>query len=179
MFSSRLFLISLAFFAVTTAYSFENELSIGEQQFKLCNTSDIKFYLMVDVGDAALYLKDCNQADTSEYALIIKYNRAFTAEEFKESSAVLAKRNNSEVIYQNIKPDFDKFNKNYQSVDIGDQYQISYVKNQSLQLKKNGTLISESKNKELANAYFNIWFGRNPFSKKMKRNLLKKHPFSS
>ena len=127
---------------------------------------------LFEVGHAKLFLPNCENMGNNEYMLSITYNRTFTADEFIKSSNILIELNNTTDIYKSIKAELDDFNKNYQAVEKGDEYSISYTYKNGFNLEKNGTLVSSSNNQELAKAYFKVWFGDEPFNKKMKKNLL-------
>lgn len=164
-------LIILSFISLS-AYASSDIKSEKHSHLKLCNTSDINIVFVFDVGRAELYLPDCTVLDYSEFMLAITYNRPFTAEEFITSSDELISRNNSVEAYEKIKDELNQFNSQYQGVEQGDEYRISHTNVNGLSLHKNGLLISSSDNKDLAMAYFKVWFGEKPFHKKMKKNLL-------
>lgn len=167
------FSILLGFFFSLSAYANSDAQSLDTGELKLCNSSEVNILFVLDVGDAELYLPDCEVLDYSEFMLAITYNRPFTAEEFIASSDELVSRNNSRAIYQQIKTDLDYFNSHYQAVEKGEEYRISYTFKKGLNLQKNGKILSSSDNALLAKAYFKIWFGDRPFHKKMKKELLK------
>ena len=156
-----------------SAYANPYTGTVDSSHLSSCNTTDINIVFVLDVGNAELFLPDCDVFDHSEYLLAITYNRSFTADEFIVSSDELVSRNNSEEVYNRIKSDLDQFNSHYQAVKKGDEYRISYTLKNGLSLEKNGILIASSNNKELAMAYFKVWFGDKPFHQRMKNNLLK------
>lgn len=152
---------------------FSANYQLGEQTFERCTTTNIKAMIFVNVGDAALYLDNCQQADMDEFLLAIRYERSFTAKEFRDSSEVLIQRNVTADQFQAIRQELERFNSAYQAVKPGDEYRISFTQDRGLELRKNDQQIIQSDNIELAQAYFKVWFGDKPFNKGMKNNLLK------
>ena len=172
MIKSIFWLLLLSSLFSLSAYANSYKGAVDSNHLSSCNTTDINIIFVLDVGHAELFLPNCDIFDNSEYMLAITYNRPFTADEFIISSDELVSRNNSGDVYNRIKSDLDKFNSHYQAVEKGDEYRISYTRKYGLSLEKNGDLIASSDNKELAMAYFKVWFGDNPFHQRMKKNLL-------
>lgn len=160
--------------ALSQAQPFTQQLNTGSQTLNKCNQTEVTAMLVVDVADAALYSADCSILPklADEVQLSFIYKRGFAAEDFIEAADTLLKRNLSDSEYQQIQADLAQFNQSYQSVVEGDRYDIRLTAD-GLSLLKNGKLISQHASQTLGEHYFAIWFGDDPFNKKMKQALLK------
>lgn len=170
-------MIVLATFGITVqAADFDKIYQLDEQTLKLCASTPMK-KMLFNLGDVALYAKDCATVNadsliTQPVHLTFKYERAFDGEDFIKSSDELIKRNSDESEYQSIKADLDSFNANYQAIANGERYDISWSQATGLLLSKNNRQLAQHDSAELADVYFRIWFGDDPFSQKMKEALL-------
>jgi hypothetical protein len=129
-----------------------------------------------DVGKAALYLEDCNDRNrqlNQPMQLSFIYHREFDAEDFIESAQKLLKRNLTQAEYASLEHDLRAFNENYQAVKQGDRYDIRFTDNAEVVLVKNGRPISQTFSPVLREKYPLIWFGKDPFNKQIKQDLLK------
>ena len=156
--------------------AFSESVMIDEQPLQLCNSAKIKVMALFNVGQAALYLKDCKQQVeplNQPIQLSIIYQRKFTPEDFQKSAYKLLQRNLSEQQFEAIEDQLQAFNSNYQAIEKGERYDICYSEKTGLMLHKNGQLISQSPSQALGESYFQIWFGERPFNKKLKKALLK------
>lgn len=158
------------------AADFDKTYQLGEQTLQLCAQTPMK-KMLFNLGDVALYAKDCaavkaDSLTTQPVHLTFKYERGFDGEDFIKSSDELIKRNTDATEYQAIKADLDTFNANYQAIANGERYDIGWSETTGLVLSKNNRQLSQQDSAELAEVYFRIWFGSEPFSKKMKQALL-------
>lgn len=156
------------------ANSFESEIQLETTALQQCSAVPIKVMLF-NLGDVALYREECN--DTSDLTslpiqLSFIYKRSFDAEDFQKSSVELLKRNLDKQTFDAIEAALTDFNAGYQEAKQGDRYDIRFSSDLGLRLFKNGQQLSQSDNSLLGEVYFDIWFGKDPFSKGMKRDLL-------
>ena len=84
----------------------------------------------------------------------------------------LLRRNLDEDLFKSIEMALLDFNAGYQKAEEGDRYDIRYSSESGLLLFKNGQQLSKSDDAQLGKAYFDIWFGKDPFSKGIKEELL-------
>lgn len=167
----------LATFGITAhAADFDKTYQLEEQTLQLCANTPMK-KMLFNLGDVALYAKDCATVDADSLTaqpvnLTFKYERAFDGEDFVKSSVELIKRNSDDAEYHSIKSDLDSFNSNYQAIADGERYDISWSQATGLLLSKNNRQLAQHNSAELADIYFRIWFGEEPFSQKMKDALL-------
>ena len=154
-------------------FDFPARTSITDQDYQLCSTADMQVFAFVDLGDVALYLEDCEQADFLNQGRLLHfyYRRDFDAEDFRASGKKLLERNLSESDFKSLEADIDDFNRVYQSTSEGDQYIIGTDKNGLLNLYLNGEYIGGSDSRAFSKAYFEIWFGKDPFREGVKKDL--------
>ncbi len=165
-----------AFGMAVQAAEFDKTYQLEEHTLQLCASTPMK-KMMFNLGDVALYAKDCAAVNADSLTaqpihLTFKYKRAFDGEDFIKSSDELIKRNSENAEYQSIKADLDAFNANYQAIADGERYDIGWSQATGLRLSKNNRQLAQHDSAELADVYFRIWFGDEPFSQKMKDALL-------
>jgi len=169
-----LLLLSLMPFQLVSANNFEPVISLDNFTLQQCSVVPIKVMLF-NLGDVALYREQCNEdteLTSQPLQLSFIYKRSFDADDFQKSSVELLKRNLDENTYASIEQALVKFNAGYQQAEKGDRYDIRYSDGSGLLLFKNGQQLSQSDNAQLGRLYFDIWFGQDPFSKGMKKDLL-------
>ncbi|MDX1750435.1 MAG: chalcone isomerase family protein [Methylophaga sp.] len=170
----RILFFSLLPFHLASANSFESEIQLDKSTLQQCSAVPIKVMLF-NLGDVALYREQCSDdsALTSQsIQLSFIYKRSFDAEDFQKSSVELLQRNLDEDLFKSIEMALLDFNAGYQKAEEGDRYDIRYSSESGLLLFKNGQQLSQSDDAQLGKAYFDIWFGKDPFSKGIKEDLL-------
>lgn len=142
--------------------------------YHLCSSADMQFYLFFDIGDVALYLADCKHPPFLEQGrlLYFHYNHDFSADDLRESSRVLLKRNTTASQFEALKRSLARFNRLYQPVQEGDSYVLGTTPEGQLALYLNGRYLGETDSVALSDAYFRIWFGPEPFGDQVKTDLL-------
>lgn len=161
-------------FQLVSANQFEPEIQLEQTTLKQCSAVPIKVMLF-NLGDVALYRQQCSSGSPltiQPVQLSFIYNRGFDAEDFQTSSVKLLKRNVEPATFSAIEASLLEFNAGYEEAKQGDRFDIRYSPEQGLTLFKNGQQLSQSNNTQLGQTYFDIWFGDDPFSEKMKDNLL-------
>lgn len=159
---------------LASANSFESKIQLDNTTLQQCSAVPIKVMLF-NLGDVALYREQCREDSelTSQMVqLSFIYKRAFDAEDFQKSSLELLKRNVNQTTFESIESALVEFNSGYQQAEPGDRFDIRYSSAEGLILFKNGQQLSQSDDAKLGEVYFDIWFGQDPFSKGMKKDLL-------
>lgn len=156
------------------AEKFRKLITNDELTLSLCNVDIVKAFGF-KVGYTALYLEDCTKPENlfeqgRQYSTL--YVRNLKASAFQKSSVNYIKKNLNIAHYERIEKPLELFNKSYENIEKGDLLEIAWTDKKGLVLIKNQKEIGQSSNLELANAYFTVWFGEKPFSKKMKERLL-------
>ncbi|MEQ1635512.1 MAG: chalcone isomerase family protein [Methylococcales bacterium] len=155
---------------------FPPAVSYAKTQLKLCSQAELKAYSFISVGNAALYLEDCQQLSkifvSTPKQLRFAYDTAIPANAFQEASNEYLKSNLGDK-YQHWQSAFDQFNSHYQDIKANDYYDLIYSPKSGLLLQLNGKILANLPNQEVALAYLNVWFGEKPFNEDLKKALLK------
>ena len=99
------------------------------------------------------------------------YEKAIPAKAFREASEEYLKINLGQQ-YALWEQTFKDFNSNYRDVKDGDYYDLVFDSKAGLQLFLNQKLLGSVTNVDQGLAYFNVWFGKEPFSEDLKKSLL-------
>lgn len=157
------------------ANSFEAQIQLNNTTvLQQCSAVPIRV-MVFNLGDVALYREQCtDESDLTSQPVQLSfiYKRQFDAEDFQKSSVELLKRNVDSSTFNAIESALIDFNAGYQDARQGDRYDIRFSAETGLMLFKNGQQLSQSDNLQLGEVYFDIWFGDDPFSKRMKNDLL-------
>jgi hypothetical protein len=167
------------FVLISEGYSeelFPAHVKNSKTQLKLCSQAELKAFRLIHVGNAALYLEDCNNISDifsiTPKRLRFLYEKSIPAKAFREASYEYLKINLGQKFGQ-WKASFDQFNNNYQDIKTGDYYDLVYDPLNGLLLQLNGKDLATIEDPNIALAYLNVWFGNEPFSEDLKKTLLK------
>ena len=155
---------------------FPAHVNNSKTQLKLCSQAELKAFRLIHVGNAALYLEDCNNISDifsiTPKRLRFLYDKSLPAKAFREASNEYLKINLGQQ-FRLWKTAFDQFNNNYQDINAGDYYDLIYDPLTGLLLQLNGRDLATIQDPNIALAYLNVWFGNEPFSEDLKNKLLK------
>lgn len=170
--------LMLSFFAMA-AVAKEEPLPVyllsQDAHLKRCSRGNLKAFSFFHVGYAALYLDRCQQINNifekTPKRLRFVYERAIPASAFREAAEEYLKTNLGTKFYS-WRQALDQFNRGYRDIEDGDYYDLIYDPKNGLELHFNGTQVAVLEDPGIGLAYFNIWFGKEPFSEKLKEDLL-------
>lgn len=165
------FIASAALSAQACA-AFSDTVSLDNENLQLCAKTSVRVLGFINIGDAALYAKDCNQREQAPLQLSIRYARGFTGNELREASDELLRRNLSSAVYENSASEIATINSWYQDIAPGQRYDIHFCEQHGLSLYKDSVMLGQSKAEAPGQDYLSIWLGDKPFSKAMKKALL-------
>ena len=134
---------------------------------KTCSEGDLMVGNKV-VGKARYAAQNC-QANWQNQTIEMQfhYSENIPGWAFKRAANHFLKKN-----IQGKIEHFDKISNAYQSIQAGDRYSLFYRhSNQTLSLSLNGQNLARLQHPK-AQQYFNIWLGNQPFSVKLKQQLL-------
>lgn len=139
------------------------------QSLNLCGNGP----LMVgqkQVGMASYFAQNCSQSwQEQTIQMDFAYTQNIPEWAFKRAATHLLKRN---VKDPNIQAVFNPISDLYRPVRSGDLYRLKYTHaTQTLSLSLNRKNLGQLQH-PLAQQYFNIWLGPQPFSAKLKQQLL-------
>ncbi len=123
------------------------------------------------VGVASYFAQNCNQPwQGQNIQMDFTYTQNIPEWAFKRAATHLLKRNIKD---QKIHAVFNPITDLYRPVKSGDLYQLKYIHaTHTLSLYLNQKLQGQLQNPQ-AQQYFNIWLGPQPFSAKLKQQLIK------
>ncbi|TVQ35208.1 MAG: hypothetical protein EA370_09540 [Wenzhouxiangella sp.] len=152
---------------------------IGPLDIPVCSELELRVGGLFRVGTARLYLDDCPRARVDILASVpkqfsLELARSFSGEDLSEAAHDLLRRNldlsHSEPLPESLACLADA----YIDAGAGDRYDVSYLPEQGLALHLNGKLLKRCENAGLAEKYFLIWFGDQPFHRRMRDLLLER-----
>ena len=123
------------------------------------------------VGMASYFAQNCSQSwEKQNIQMDFSYTQNIPEWAFKRAATYLLKRNIKD---QKMHAVFNPITDLYRPVNSGDLYQLKYSHaTHTLSLYLNQKLLGQLQN-PLAQQYFNIWLGPQPFSVKLKQQLIK------
>ncbi len=149
-------------------------LQIKDLRVTRCSQAELKAFRFFHVGYAALYKTVCQANNTvfdlSPKRLRFVYKREIPARAFREAADEYLEINLGKKFHswrQKIK----QFNQGYRDIAEGDIYDLIYHPNSGLKLYLNDLPLASLDDPEIGLAYFNIWFGNEPFSEELKKSL--------
>ena len=156
---------------------FERTLQTPNVALKIAGASSFTYALIFDVLSGAIYLPPGTPSSAfpkaHDKALVLSYKRDFSAEEFREVTSNLFRKNNPAADVKSLEASLQAFNELYQDVNEGDRYQLTLIKGTGIELRKNSQPLGVIQDPRFARAVFNVWFGENPFDESFRDNLLK------
>ena len=122
------------------------------------------------VGMASYFAQNCSQSwEKQNIQMDFSYTQNIPEWAFKRAATYLLKRNIKD---QKMHAVFNPITDLYRPVNSGDLYQLKYSHaTHTLSLYLNQKLQGQLQNPQ-AQQYFNIWLGPQPFSAKLKQQLL-------
>jgi hypothetical protein len=135
-------------------------------------------YLWTDVYAAAFYAEPSITARQAVFTqapqkLELFYFRDIDREDvIKAANATLQRQQTKETLAR-LRPELDRIHQSFQNIKRGDRYDLSWDRNDGLNLTRNGKVIFASPDPELAKAYFAIWLAPDGLSSDLREALLK------
>lgn len=137
----------------------------------LCGSAVLKAYGIFTVGEGRLYRPNCAEPwvlmSPEPRLMSFRYTREVPRHAFAQSAEHYLSRQNIE-----IGPAITQFHEAYQDVKEGDLYTLEYQPGEGLELRLNDDSLGRLNDDNLAQAYFAIWLGDQPFDDDLKNALL-------
>jgi len=157
---------------------FNDEYSITGVKLSLRGYSILNYMMIIRAYAGALYLENLTPSDQSLYdkprILELYYFHKISAEDFRESTIEMIKKNTDPAGFSRIKKQINTFNAFYRDVNPGDRYRAEYNPDKGTTLYLNGKSLGTINGNEFSKAFFSIWIGKNPIDKKFRDRLLGK-----
>ncbi|MDF1630037.1 MAG: chalcone isomerase family protein [Alcanivoracaceae bacterium] len=151
-----------------------SELETGIQ-LDQCGSAPVRALRFIEVGVASLWRDGCSQQArslTPPLLLEFTYRREVPGSAFSRSATAMIERNVEAATFADLQQRVEAFNSHYRDIGDGDSYQLRYLSNGRLELLLNNELLASEQGHEFANAYLQIWFGPEPYSDRLKEQLL-------
>ena len=157
---------------------FNDEYSTPSAKLSLRGYSILNYMMVIRAYAGALYLENGTFSDQSlsdkPRILELYYSHKISADDFRESTIEMIKKNTDSAGFSRIKKQVDTFNGFYKDVNPGDRYRAEYIPGKGTTLYLNGKSLGTINEDEFSKAFFSIWIGNNPIDKKFKNSLLGK-----
>lgn len=167
---------------ITVPMSGESTSKLSESvTLRKCGEADMQVYGFIDIGDVALYAKDCDRKPLYEgmkdhedqaIALLFYYRRGFSASDLADTAQKTLKKGLSPDRFGALLPELTVFHRYYRDVQPGDRYFI-LLNRDEMGLYFNNEMLGRSQSSLLIDNYFSIWLGAEPVSRAIKHQLLR------
>ncbi|MCG7902125.1 hypothetical protein A3195_11380 [Candidatus Thiodiazotropha endoloripes] len=146
------------------SHTFENH------QFELSGAGILTWGILVDLYAAALYTS--RQEKREDQRLVIHYLIPIKATKIKQVAESFIRRQQGPEKLERMRPALDQLHNAMQDVKPGDRYVLTLKDNNRLVLEFNDSEVITLNDPLLAEAYLNIWLGKDPIDKSLKISLL-------
>lgn len=154
---------------------FSESIVADNAELKLKGVAVLKWAMLFDVYAGALYLPEDvpGNAWAMEVPkrLELAYFREIKAEGFAEASDKILQDNLRPAEYQALAKRLQTFYGFFQDVKPRDRYSIDYIPEKGTELRLNDQPLGHVGGSDFAIAYFGIWLGKEPISKKFRDSL--------
>jgi hypothetical protein len=135
-------------------------------------------YLWTDVYAAAFYAEPSVSARQAAFSLTpqrleLYYFRNIDREDVIKAANVALEKQQPGSTLKRLKPELERLHHSFQDIKDGDRYDLSWNRSDGLNLTRNGNVIFESSDPELAKVYFAIWLAPDGLSAELREALLK------
>lgn len=142
-----------------------------------CSELELRVAGLFRVGTARLYLDDCQEARKYILAPVpkqfsLQLARAFSGQDLSETAYDLLRRNLDLTDNEPLPESLACLAKAYVDGEPGDRFDVTYRPEKGLALRLNGDLLQFCEDTSHAEQYFSIWFGNEPFHRRMRETLL-------
>jgi len=134
-------------------------------------------YMWADVYVAALYGEPGTPAlqsfnELRPQRLEIYYLRDIDSDDVVDAATETLQRQLDKTTLARLQKGLDQLNASIQDIVPGDRYSLIYQPQKGLTMERNGKVVFNSPDAELARAYFGLWLTPDGLSKKLRETLL-------
>ena len=145
-------------------------------QLKRCAQLELRVAGLFRVGTALLYLDQCNDAERILEPIpklfSLELARSFSGDDLVETARSTLKKNLSLNDSDELPDPLRCMADAYVDAEDGDRYDVVFHPDEGLKMYFNGELLQQCDAEEGAEKYFMIWFGDEPFHRRMRDRLL-------
>jgi hypothetical protein len=155
---------------------FAEERSIDGFDLRLHAVGLLRYRYVVKAYVAALYLGDGSSTDDvladTPRRLEIEYFWPIGAEDFARATLEGIGRTHDGEDFARLRERIEALNREYEDVERGDRYALTYLPGFGTELAKNGERLAVIEGADFAAAIFSIWLGPAPLDRSLKAQLL-------
>ncbi len=164
--------------AVIDGIPFNDRYEVNGAQLNLRGLAVLNYMLVIRAYAGALYLPP-DAASSQALAdrpriLELHYFHAISAEDFRESTAEMIRRNTTVREFNEMSRQVSAMNALYRSVRPGDRYRAEYDPARGTTLYLGGRALGTVEGAAFSRAFFSIWIGGNPIDRAFRDRLLGK-----
>ncbi len=142
-----------------------------------CSELELRVAGLFRVGTARLYLDNCHEARNQILSPVpkqfsLRLARPFSGQDLSETAYDLLRRNLHLTEDEPLPESLACLAKAYVDGEPGDRFDVTYRPEIGLALRLNGNLVQFCEDASYAEQYFSIWFGDEPFHRRMREVLL-------
>ncbi len=141
------------------------KVSEGELSRFMIKGCDVALFISPDIN------RDQVLSDMPR-ALELHYVRSFKAEQFAAAAWDTLKRALEPQALESVRARVETLHQAYRDIEKGDRYRLTYIPGQGTSLALNGRNLVVIPGYDFAAAYFGIWLGSDPISKRLQASLL-------
>ena len=150
-------------------------LTIENSSYSLCKEHTIRYAFVIKIAYVGLYLEDCTTDQDlltqSDKLIRFNYQVDVKAKVFIDAAEEFFVKNSTQPGEQELQ-ELKRFNQFYENINDSDYYDLYHQQGKILKLLKNTKLLGSSENTGFAFKYFNIWFGKYPAVKPLKKAFM-------
>jgi len=155
---------------------FNDEYSAGNRKLNIRGYAILNYMLVIKAYAGALYMENGTPSSSvlgeTPRILELYYFHNISAQDFRESTIEMIKRNTTEAEFSLISERLNRFNSFYRDVKPGDRYRAEYIPGRGTTLYLNGRALGTIPGNDFSKGFFSIWIGRDPIDKKFRDKLL-------
>jgi len=155
---------------------FNDEYSAGGKKLNIRGYAILNYMLVIKAYAGALYMENGVSSSSvlgeTPRILELYYYHKISAQDFRESTIEMIKRNTTEAEFSLISERLNRFNSFYRDVKPGDRYRAEYIPGRGTTLYLNGRALGTIPGNDFSKGFFSIWIGRDPIDKKFRDKLL-------
>jgi len=145
-------------------------------ELKTCSELELRVAALFKVGTASLHLADCSQVDRILDSIPKRFSlalaREFSGADLREAARDLLVANLGLKSAGELPQSLACMADAYVDAGSGDRYDVIYQPGEGLSLYLNDRLLRQCENTGAAEKYFMIWFGDDPFHRRMRDRLI-------
>ncbi len=157
--------------------SFPDALDDDQTRLIKSGETTFRFLNLFKAFDAVLYLEEGYSAEQFpgefKFSLSLHYHRPFKRDQLINSANNILKDLHPDETLENLDQRINTINDVYQDVSKGDKYTLAYDPEKGTQLLLNGDPKTVIEGFDFAKAYFAIWLGEHPTTRKLGKALLR------